>query len=188
MLFPSFVFIWSVPLSASLKTYIDSCTSRKRLHQHQKRAGRTSDYQRKCSSPIKVCKPLSNHCPRLSQPTHQMQGHQSWRAAVEPKANHTSPGQQPGFTDSLHRCCHNQTLTVFLSQVFQTTASPESTGSQAEVTHSSSLLKSGQTEAICETSFNEGINLMKETRAKANYRSQQLSYASCLIVSFGQGR
>lgn len=110
---------------------------------------------------------------QLSQSTHQGESQQGWRSVDNPKPNCTQPCQQPSS------CCQNQTLIGF-----QTTESPESTSSQAEGMHSSSLLKSGQAEAICETSSNGEINLMKETRPKVNYQSQHSSYASCLISIF----
>lgn len=89
--------------------------------QHPKRAGRTNDYSKKCSSHDKVCKPKP-YCPVTALSYHSL--HTRWRASKDLWIiqNCNQPRQQPG---SLHSYWHNQTLTGF-----QTTANPESTSSQ----------------------------------------------------------
>lgn len=91
-LFLSYTLDGLVPLSASLQTKLVAPAEKKKLCQHQKRAGRTNDDPRKCSSPIKVHNPQP-YCPvtvlDYHKSTHQMQGHLSTRPAVKPKANCT---------------------------------------------------------------------------------------------------
>lgn len=95
--------------------------------------------------------------------------------------------KQPGLPDCLHRHCHDQHEPSFDVRFFRSPQAQK--GRAVRQRECICLLSLHQVKlAICETSSNERIYLMKETRAKANYRSQWFSYASWLIPSFGQWR